>query len=124
MVGLYTSLLITGLYLAVRLIGNASGGNLILEVLATFTFSIFALTLILEFILYRKLKSLNAINKKEIKKLKAMEAFRREFLGDVSHELKTPIFSIEGFIETRLDGALEDENVNRKFLQKARKNTH
>ena len=57
----------------------------------------------------------------EINRLKEMEAFRREFLGDVSHELKTPIFAIEGFIETLLDGALEDPKVNRKFLQKAGK---
>lgn len=123
MVGLYTSLLISGIYLGIRLISGFAEGNLVIELLAIFTLSILSLTLILEFIVYRKLKSLNAINKKEIKKLKAMEAFRREFLGDVSHELKTPIFAIEGFIETLLDGALEDEKVNRKFLQKARKNT-
>lgn len=123
LVGLYTSLLITGIYLIVRLVSTQSDGNIVLEMLAIFTLSILSLTLVLEFIVYRRLKSLNAINKKEIKKLKAMEAFRREFLGDVSHELKTPIFAIEGFIETLLDGALEDEKVNRKFLEKARKNT-
>ncbi len=122
LVGLYTSLLITAIYLGVRLFSPPDTSNLVMELLAIFTLSLLALTLILEFILYRRLKSINTINKKEIKKLKAMETFRREFLGDVSHELKTPIFAIEGFIETLLDGALEDEKVNRKFLEKARKN--
>lgn len=122
MVGLYTSLLLTAIYLGVRLLSPPDTSNLFMEIMAIFTLSTAAITLILEFILYRRLKSINTTNKKEIKKLKAMENFRREFLGDVSHELKTPIFAIEGFIETLLDGALEDEKVNRKFLEKARKN--
>ena len=49
---------------------------------------------------------------KEIDDLKLMESFRREFLGNVSHELKTPIFNIQGYIHTLLDGALHDETVN------------
>jgi two-component system phosphate regulon sensor histidine kinase PhoR len=55
---------------------------------------------------------------KEIQELKQMENYRREFIGNVSHELKTPIFSVQGFAETLLDGALEDESVNRNFLEK------
>jgi two-component system phosphate regulon sensor histidine kinase PhoR len=47
-----------------------------------------------------------------------MESYRREFIGNVSHELKTPIFSVQGFAETLLDGALNDESVNRTFLKK------
>jgi two-component system phosphate regulon sensor histidine kinase PhoR len=54
----------------------------------------------------------------EIQELKAMESYRREFIGNVSHELKTPIFSAQGFTETLLDGALTDEAVNRTFLEK------
>ncbi len=54
----------------------------------------------------------------EIQELKEMESYRREFIGNVSHELKTPIFSVQGFAETLLDGALEDESVNRTFLKK------
>jgi len=57
----------------------------------------------------------------EIENLKQIETFRREFLGNVSHELKTPIFAIQGFIDTLLEGALEDERVNRSFLEKALK---
>ena len=56
---------------------------------------------------------------KEIEELKRMEIFRREFIADVSHELKTPIFSAQGFILTLLDGAVEDENVRYSFLDKA-----
>ena len=54
----------------------------------------------------------------EIQELKEMESYRREFIGNVSHELKTPIFSVQGFTETLLDGALNDESVNRTFLEK------
>lgn len=59
----------------------------------------------------------------EISKLKEQEQFRREFLGNLAHELKTPVFSIQGYISTLLDGALEDENINRSFLERANKAT-
>jgi two-component system phosphate regulon sensor histidine kinase PhoR len=61
-------------------------------------------------------------HKKEIDELKQMEAYRREFLGNVSHELKTPIFNIQGYILTLLDGALDDVEVNKIYLQKTEKN--
>lgn len=57
----------------------------------------------------------------EIDELKLMETFRREFLGNVSHELKTPIFNIQGYIHTLLDGALYDENVNQQYLERTSK---
>ena len=57
--------------------------------------------------------------KKEIAKLKEQAAFRRDFLGNLAHELKTPVFSIQGYILTLLEGGLEDEKVNRKFLERA-----
>jgi two-component system phosphate regulon sensor histidine kinase PhoR len=62
-------------------------------------------------------------NKKEIDELKELETYRKEFLGNVSHELKTPIQSVQGYIYTLLDGALEDKKVNRAFLEKAGKGT-
>ncbi|AFM04136.1 histidine kinase [Bernardetia litoralis DSM 6794] len=55
----------------------------------------------------------------EIDELRRMEVFRREFIADVSHELKTPIFSAQGFILTLIDGAVDDENVRDLFLGKA-----
>ncbi|HTY01139.1 MAG TPA: ATP-binding protein [Bacteroidota bacterium] len=57
----------------------------------------------------------------DIAQLRRLERVRTEFLGNVSHELRTPIFSIQGFIETLLDGAVDDPSVNREFLEKAHK---
>src|SRR6056297_1134189 len=61
---------------------------------------------------------------REIQRLNRIENYRKEFIGDISHELKTPIFAIQGFIETLLNGAIDDEGVNRKFLQKAQRNVN
>lgn len=61
------------------------------------------------------------LKQKEIDELKKLEAFRREFIADVSHELKTPIFAAQGFVHTLLDGAVNDKNVRVKFLKKAAK---
>ena len=57
----------------------------------------------------------------EIDQLKKMEAYRREFVGNVSHELKTPIFNIQGYILTLLDGGLEDPSINREYLLRTEK---
>ncbi|ODS82974.1 MAG: two-component sensor histidine kinase, partial [Cytophagaceae bacterium SCN 52-12] len=62
-----------------------------------------------------------ANKQKEIEELRRMEQFRREFLADVSHELKTPVFSAQGFIHTLLEGAMDDEQVRERFLVKAAK---
>jgi two-component system, OmpR family, phosphate regulon sensor histidine kinase PhoR len=58
---------------------------------------------------------------REINNLKKAEQFRREFLADVSHELKTPIFAVQGYIHTLIDGAVNDEKVRDNFLAKAAK---
>ena len=58
----------------------------------------------------------------EIQALKRMETYRKEFIGNVSHELKTPIFNAQGYIETLLDGGVEDREVNMKYLEKATRN--
>ncbi len=54
--------------------------------------------------------------------LKNLENYRRNFLGNISHELKTPIFSIQGYIHTLLDGGVHDENINIKYLRRAAAN--
>ena len=61
------------------------------------------------------------LKQKEIDELRKLEAFRREFIADVSHELKTPIFAAQGFVHTLLDGAVNDKAVRTKFLKKAAK---
>ena len=58
-------------------------------------------------------------NDREIARLKETERFRKEYVGNVAHELKTPIFNIQGYISTLLDGGLEDELINRKYLERA-----
>ena len=60
-------------------------------------------------------------NDKEIARLKEAEQFRKQYLGNVAHELKTPIFNVQGYISTLLDGGLEDELINRKYLERAEK---
>lgn len=63
-----------------------------------------------------------AINRNdEIDSLKDQAAFRREFLGNIAHELKTPLFTVQGYILTLLDGAMDDKNVNKKYLSRASK---
>lgn len=57
----------------------------------------------------------------EIEELKRLEKYRKEYIGNVSHELKTPIFSIQGYISTLLDGGLYDETINKTYLEKADK---
>lgn len=68
-----------------------------------------------------EISSFAALKQKEIDELKKLETFRKEFVADVSHELKTPIFAAQGFVHTLLDGAVNDKNVRSKFLKKAAK---
>jgi two-component system phosphate regulon sensor histidine kinase PhoR len=57
----------------------------------------------------------------EIDQLKQMEKYRKEYLGNVSHELKTPIFNIQGYILTLLDGGIDDKSINRLYLERSEK---
>lgn len=60
-------------------------------------------------------------NRNEIEELLERENFRREFIGNISHELKTPIFNIQGYLLTLLDGAIDDQEINRRYLKRANK---
>ena len=57
----------------------------------------------------------------EIERLRDLEKYRKDFVGNVSHELKTPIFNIQGYILTLLDGGLEDPEINRLYLERTEK---
>jgi two-component system, OmpR family, phosphate regulon sensor histidine kinase PhoR len=59
--------------------------------------------------------------KMEIETLKDRENYRKEFMGNVAHELKTPLFTVQGYILTLLDGAMKDKTVRKKYLQRANK---
>lgn len=59
--------------------------------------------------------------KNELESLRKSENYRRDFLGNVSHELKTPIFNIQGYVLTLLDGGLEDQSINREYLLRTEK---
>ncbi len=59
--------------------------------------------------------------KLEIETLIDRENYRKEFMGNVSHELKTPLFTVQGYILTLLDGAMKDKSVRKKYLQRANK---
>ena len=74
------------------------------------------------------LKKINAVinsyalaRQREIEALQKNAEFRREFIADISHEFKTPIFATQGYIHTLLDGAIDDKQVRMKFLKKAAK---
>ncbi|WP_409417551.1 sensor histidine kinase [Flavobacterium sp. PS2] len=71
--------------------------------------------------LSREVKKFATDKKLEIEMLEIREEYRREFLGNVSHELKTPLFTVQGYISTLLDGAMEDKTIRKKYLKRAEK---
>jgi len=73
--------------------------------------------------LQKAIKKMFKKTKTDIEYLQRLQKMRSQFLANVSHELRTPIFSIQGYIETLLNGAINDPKVNKHFLQKANQNT-
>ncbi len=71
--------------------------------------------------LTQEMKKYATGKKLEIEMLKVREEYRREFLGNVSHELKTPLFTVQGYISTLLDGAMDDKIIRKKYLKRAEK---
>ncbi len=71
--------------------------------------------------LTREIEKFTKDKKIEIDTLKIREEYRKDFLGNVSHELKTPLFTVQGYILTLLDGAMDDKAVRKKYLQRANK---
>ncbi len=113
-----TLLIVTILLLITQFISIPS------KILFLLIISVYILNLLVIVIFsFRKKKSINSENKKKQEGIavKKAEKYRREFLGNVSHELKTPIFNIQGYIETLIDGALHDPKVNLKYLKRTSK---
>ena len=71
--------------------------------------------------LVSEIKDYDSKRKSEFTEMKKLESFRREFIGNLAHEIKTPLFTSQSYILTLLDGALKDENVNIKYLKTASK---
>ena len=71
--------------------------------------------------LVTEIKDYDLKRKSEFSEMKKLESFRREFIGNLAHEIKTPLFTSQSYILTLLDGALKDENVNIKYLKTASK---
>lgn len=71
----------------------------------------------------KEIKQMYQKRKNDIEYLNKLQKMRSQFIANVSHELRTPIFTIQGYIETLLEGAIEDPNVNKQFLQKANQHT-
>ena len=71
--------------------------------------------------LTQEVKKFASDKKLEIETLKVREEYRREFLGNVSHELKTPLFMVQGYLSTLLDGAMNDKTLRKKYLERADK---
>nr|WP_314896204.1 ATP-binding protein [uncultured Flavobacterium sp.] len=71
--------------------------------------------------LTREVKKFATDKKLEIEMLQVREEYRREFLGNVSHELKTPLFTVQGYLSTLIDGAMDDKAVRKKYLKRAEK---
>ena len=67
--------------------------------------------------LLNKIRQYDDDQKSEISEMKKQETFRREFIGNLAHELKTPLFTSESYILTLLDGAIDDDEVNKKYLK-------
>ena len=73
--------------------------------------------------LQEDIKNMFEKTKSDIENMRRLQRVRTEFLANVSHELRTPIFAIQGYLETLLNGAINDEEVNKNFLEKANRHT-
>ena len=72
-------------------------------------------------VLTREVERFAHDKKLEIETLNIRENYRKEFMGNISHELKTPLFTVQGYILTLLEGAMKDKKVRKKYLQRANK---
>lgn len=74
--------------------------------------------------LNNEIKELFKKNKDDLNRMQELEKLRSQFISNVSHELKTPLFAIQGFLETLKEGGIDDPNINQKYIEKALNNTY
>lgn len=123
----HAALLIASLVTLVVIISGSivvAAYNFFLWGLAVICFSTFVITYLFTRLVIKRgnlIERATAEIAGEVVRLEEMEHYRREYLGNVSHEIKTPVFNIQGYISTLLDGGLEDGNVNRLYLERAGK---
>ena len=122
-ISILLGLVLSLVFLSINVINGQALEEILFSGVIFFFIASLLLIVLMELLVFRKLKNAHSLNQLEIDKLKNLETYRREFLGEVSHELKTPIFAIQGFIHTLIDGAMDDERVRMKFLRKAMKNS-
>ncbi len=91
------------------------------SLLSTSSFDPEELTLTDMTTLSRKVEKFAEGKKMEIEALQLRDSYRKEFMGNMAHELKTPLFTVQGYIETLLDGAMKDKKVRKKYLSRAAK---
>ncbi len=72
-------------------------------------------------VLSREVQKFAELKQQQIRNLTLRESYRREFLGNVSHELKTPLFTVQGYLLTLADGAINDKKISQKYLERANK---
>ncbi|MEM8897096.1 MAG: ATP-binding protein [Bacteroidota bacterium] len=122
-ISILLGLVLALVFVTINVVNGQAFENTLFSGVIFFFIASILLIVLMELLVFRKLKNAHSLNQLEIDKLKNLETYRREFLGEVSHELKTPIFAIQGFIHTLIDGAMDDERVRMKFLRKAMKNS-
>jgi len=71
--------------------------------------------------LSREVQKFAELKQQQIRSLTLREGYRREFLGNISHELKTPLFTVQGYLLTLADGAINDKKISQKYLERANK---
>src|SRR5690554_8219415 len=71
--------------------------------------------------LNEQVKKFATDKKLEIETLKLQEEYRRDYIGNISHELKTPLFTVQGYLSTLLDGGMNDKSIRKKYLERAEK---
>ena len=123
-ISLILSFIFTIIVYVVGVVAYKTGSFFLIYSVSTviiFLFAYFLIRFLLNMLISEKVEQLAKNQLQEIERLKNLERYRRDFIGNVSHELKTPIFNIQGYILTLLEGGLEDPKINKLYLMRSEK---